>query len=206
MKRILMVAVAVTVLAAAGVGAFVAYNAFSDSGKSKETQTSDLLNAGLQQHVDGKLAEAAATYREVLKKDPRNKFAYYNLGVIDQGANRFDAAENNYRLALGIDANYPPALFNLAIVRVALSYPIDAIALYRRVIAVDPNNAAAHLNLGLLLIASGLTDEGNAELKVAVGIDPALASRLTPPADQTPADGTTPTVGGTGTAVATPKP
>ena len=124
MNRTLMVAAALTVVAVVAVGALVAYNASSDDGKSNETQATDLLSLGLQQHVDGKLDEAVATYREVLKKDPQNKFAYYNLGVIDQAANRYDAAENNYRLALGIDANYPPALFNLAIVRAAPVIPL----------------------------------------------------------------------------------
>ena len=168
MKRILMLAAVIAVVAAVGVGAFVAYNAVSDDEKSPEAQAGDLLSLGLQQHVDGKLAEAAVTYREVLKKDAQNKFAYYNLGVIDQTEQRLDAAENNYRLAIGIDPAYTPALFNLAIVRAALGYPLDAIVLYRKVIEVDPNSANSHLNAGLLLVANGVTDEGNAELATAV--------------------------------------
>ena len=176
-------------------------------GKSNQQQANDLVNIGLQQQVNGQVDLAAATYQEALKKDPQNKFAYFDLGTIDQAANRLDAAENEYRLALGIDPNFEGALYNLAIVRTAAGYPVDAIALYRSVIAVDANNAAAHLNLGLLLRANGSPQEADAELNTAITLDPTLAPRATPPAEQTPANAPgTPAAGETAEAVATPTP
>jgi tetratricopeptide (TPR) repeat protein len=138
----------------------------------------DAVTKGLQAHAAGRLDEAAADYRQALALDPRNKFAVFNLGVIDQSQGRADSAENNYRLALQIDPNFTSALFNLAILRTAAGSTQEAIQLYRRVIAAEPNNAASHLNLGFLLLQTGQQADGNAELALAVQLDPNLAPRI----------------------------
>jgi hypothetical protein len=51
----------------------------------------------LQAHAAGKLDEATTAYFETLAKDSKNKFAFYNLGVIAQGQGRAAAAESYYR-------------------------------------------------------------------------------------------------------------
>src|SRR5439155_14063429 len=99
------------------------------------------LNRGLQAHAAGRLQHAATDYREVLVHDPRNKYAYYNLGLIDQVNGHAQSAENNYRLALNIDPDFAPALFNLAILRFNAGATQEAIDLYRHVIQVQPDNA-----------------------------------------------------------------
>src|SRR5438105_7429452 len=152
---VLLVALAAVVMAVVACG--------SDT-KPKDEQASDLLNRGLQAHVDGKLDEAAADYREVLNQDPQNKYAYYNLGVIDQATQRASSAENNYRLALGIDPDYEPALYNLAILRAQVGATLEAIDLYRHVLTVNDENANAHYNLGLLLRGAGDVAPGDAEV------------------------------------------
>ena len=148
--------------------------------KTSAQKALDALSKGLAAHRAGNLTEAAKDYHEVLALDPNNKFAYFDLGVIDQAQGRSQAAEANYRQALQIDPNFTSALFNLAIVR----KPVDAqeaITLYRRLLVVNPNDAAGHLNLGFALLETGQTAEGNAELARAVQLDPSLQSRVTPP-------------------------
>jgi len=88
----------------------------------------DSLNRGLTAHTAGRLDEAVTAYFETLSKDPKNKFAFYNLGQIAQSQNRLPAAEAYYRLALEQDAGMASALFNLAIVRTSVGAPQDAIA------------------------------------------------------------------------------
>ncbi len=155
-------------------------------GKSEAEQASDALDRGLKAHAAGQIDEAAADYREVLTHDPQNKFAFYNLGLIDQTAGRADAAEKNYRLALSADPNYEPALFNLAILRTSAGSTQEAIDLYRRATAADANEAGAHLNLGLLLRATGQQTEGDAEVKRAVELNPKLQPNAAT-SEQTPA-------------------
>ena len=136
----------------------------------------DALNRGLAAHAAGKLDDAVTAYFQTLEKDPKNKFAFYNLGEIAQRQNRMQAAESYYRLALEQDPKMLSALFNLAIVRTNAGATTDAVALYRQVIAVDANYAAAHFNLGLLLRQLGQTAEAQTELATAQRLDPKLVA------------------------------
>jgi tetratricopeptide (TPR) repeat protein len=136
----------------------------------------DALNRGLAAHAAGKLDEAVAAYFTTLSKDPKNQFAYYNLGEIAQRQSRFVAAESFYRLALDLDPKMESALFNLAIVRTNAGATADAVALYKQVIAVNANNAAAHFNLGLLYRQLGQTADAQTELATAQRLDPKLVA------------------------------
>jgi tetratricopeptide (TPR) repeat protein len=150
-----------------------------------------LLNAGIQAHSAGRLAEAATDYHKVLVYDPRNVWAYYNLGVIDQIAGNSSSAEQDYRAALTSNPDLLGALYNLAILRTTAA-PQEAIDLYRHAISVSPNAASAHLNLGFLLISMGQQAEGKAELDRAVAIDPAMATRIPVSVKPTPSPGRKP--------------
>jgi tetratricopeptide (TPR) repeat protein len=146
-------------------------------GTTDSDQASLALAAGLKAHAAGRLDEAAADYRKVLVYDPRNKFAYYNLGVIEQTQGQGGSA-SAYRIALPIDPNFVPALFNLVILRTSSGGDREAVDLYKQVIQIDEGYAAAHLNLGFLLLDNGQERQGNAELAIAVGLDPTLADRI----------------------------
>ena len=96
--------IAAVVLAA---GCVLAACGGSDSSTGAK-KASDLLNEGLQAQVQGDASAATAKFDAVLKVDPKNKFAYYNLGLIEQKANDNAKAESNYRQAIAIDPNYAP--------------------------------------------------------------------------------------------------
>jgi tetratricopeptide (TPR) repeat protein len=145
--------------------------------KPPAQQANDLVNAGVRAQAVGNVAQAADNYHKALALDPRNKFAYFDLGVLDQNAGRKESAELNYRTALQYDPNFTGALYNLAVLR-ADPAPAEAIDLYKKVIAVEPGYAAAHLNLGFLLIAANQKPQGKAELDRAVALDPSFASRI----------------------------
>jgi tetratricopeptide (TPR) repeat protein len=137
-----------------------------------------MLASALQAHAEGHLREAVDLYERILVLDPQNKFAYYNLGLIDQTQGRVDAAAANYVQAIEIDPAFTPALFNLAIIRADQGAADEAIELYRDVLAVNADDAGAHLNLGFLLLDQGHRKPGRAELAIAVQIDPSLESRI----------------------------
>lgn len=155
-------------------------------GKEEPTDAqlaNQALERGLRAHTEGNLTGAVAAYNEVLVYDPQNKFAYYNLGLIDQTEGRAESAEANYRQVLSIDPTYGPALFNLAILRTAAGASQEAVDLYRQVVEIDPSNASAHLNLGFLLLDLGKTSQGEQQLNAAVELDPSLADRISPVPD-----------------------
>ena len=150
----------------------------------------DALARGIAAHQANRIEDAQKAYFETLSFDPKNKFAFYNLGQIARTADKLAIAEGYYRSALEIDPAYGPALFALGAVRQAFDATAEAIALYRRAIAAEPTNAAAHYNLGILLRLTGKTAEGDAEIARAIQLDPKLPA---PPAVKpTPSPSPTP--------------
>jgi tetratricopeptide (TPR) repeat protein len=152
------------------------------ASKSESDLSSDALNRGLKAHNAGSFDEATAAYFEALSHDPKNKFAYFNLGQITQTQKKPQIAEGYYRSALDIDPRFGAALFNLAIIRSEAGAKTEAIDLYRRDIQADPNNGAAYFNLALLLRDTGQTAEANQMFQRAQQLD----SRLVPPASPSP--------------------
>ena len=138
------------------------------------TKAATALENGLKAQTAGKLDEAESQYREALKYDPGNKFAMYDLAVIDATRSNYGLAAEKYRAVLATDAKYAPALFNLAILERQAGNTKESAALYRRAIAVNPKDAASHLNLGLLLRETGNTTVGDAEVKTAITLNPKL--------------------------------
>jgi tetratricopeptide (TPR) repeat protein len=138
---------------------------------AKKAQTA--LDAGLKAQTAGDLTAAAASYNETLKYDATNKYAFYNLALIDEASSNYGLAEEKYRSAIKSDRKYEPALFNLAILRTGAD-PKEAISLYTRAVAADKKDAAAWLNLGLLLRTDGQERAGDKDVLRAIALNPDL--------------------------------
>jgi tetratricopeptide (TPR) repeat protein len=147
-------------------------------GSPSEAQiANDFVKKGLAAHKKHNGAEAQRDYREALVHDQYNKFAYYNLGLIAQGAGRYRIAELNYELALATDPKFTPALFNLGTV-LSRTNPADAVRVYEQLVALQPDNAGAHLNLGFALRSVGRRSDASKEFDKAIAINPSLRSRV----------------------------
>lgn len=138
-----------------------------------------MVQAGLKAQARGQLSAAMTDYASASAKDPTNKYAYYDMGVIYQQHNDVADAQNAYHKALLSDANYKPALFNLAILLTA-SDPAQAISLYRQLLRLNPSDPNVNFNLGLVLISQNEPTEGHADLTRAIQLDPSLKSKLPP--------------------------
>ncbi|MEA2661509.1 MAG: hypothetical protein QOH08_1081 [Chloroflexota bacterium] len=166
---------------------FVAAVACGGPAAKAADPAADALARGIAAHNANKLDEATKDYFEVLFNDPKNKFAFYNLGQIARIQNRLAIAEGYYRSALEVDPNYGPALFGLGVVRQAFNFVQEAVDLYRKDVSVEPNNAAAHYNLGILLRVQGKTAEGDAEIAKGIQLDPKLPQPPAPTPTPRPA-------------------
>ncbi len=155
----------------------VAVLAGCGGGKSDAEKASEALSEGIAAHNAGQLDRARELYLEVLRLDPRNKFAYYNLGLISQTTGGMADAENHYRIALGIDPAFVAAQFNLAILKRDTGQYQEAVDLFRSVTTLEPENAAAYYNMGIVLRALGSAAEGDA----AIGQARALNAQLPDP-------------------------
>ena len=171
--RRLIWTLALVVALALGVGGCSGDKANSNSPEENAKAASAALDLGLKAHAAGDLATATTEYLNVQKYDPRNKFAFYNLALIDESNSNYGLATTKYRSAIETDAVYEPALFNLAILRTAAD-PAEAIALYKRAVKANPKDAAAMLNLGLLLRANGEKKAGDKLVLRAIVLNPKL--------------------------------
>lgn len=107
--------------------------------------------------------------------------AYYNLGVVYQGAGDTRDALRQYRKALTADPRYVPAIFNQAIIIARSNAPL-AIFFYRQIIHFQPDSPTAFLNLGLLENQSkGLHPQARRDLARAVQLDPSLRGSIPRP-------------------------
>ena len=134
-----------------------------------------MLKTALAELEHGDVAQAQANFEQVTRIDPRNKFAYYNLGYILQSQHKLADAQLQYRLAIAVDPNYDLALYNLGIASTASGDVPGAIKTYEQAIAANPKDAGAHYNLGLLLRKTGHTAASNTQLLIAVKLKPGYA-------------------------------
>ena len=184
-------AFAIALLAIGGAGGFAAGRyLFDDESTASSTDGSTIVqsapdatlspnDAQIEQavvlHAQGRIDEALVIYEAVLKADPANKLALYNIGLIAQGKDQTDDAIAKYDAVLAIDAQYMPALYNLGLLYAAGGQNDKAISLLRKAIEVNPSFAPAKYNLGKLLISTGSNDEGSKLLAEAITLDPTLA-------------------------------
>ena len=84
------------------------------SPKPSPSDSGILYAQALQKQNKGKLEEAKALYKKVIKADPRHVSALNNLGVIFMNQKMYKQAVGSFNEALYIRRNYIDAHYNLA--------------------------------------------------------------------------------------------
>lgn len=116
---------------------------------------SALFRAALASHQAGRLDEAKAGYREILKLDPKNPDALHHLGIVFLQSGNFKAAVDWIDRSLARAPRQPVALSNLAFALVKLGHHRKAVHACNKALQLQPgsvaslvNRANAHLGLG----------------------------------------------------------
>ena len=135
----------------------------------------ELLGAGLQHHLAGRLAEAEACYRRVLAAQPNHAEVHSNLGVVLMDQGKLEEAVAAYRQAIGIKPDYAQAHSNLGNALTEQGKLDEAVAACRQAIGIKPDYAEAHSNLGNALKDKDKLDEAVAAYRQAIGIKPNYA-------------------------------
>ena len=97
------------------------------------------------------IATAERLYRRVMKMDPADPIAPFNLGNVLRSNGRSLEAETAYRAAVGADPNFASAWYNLADVLDDQRRINEAIECLTRALTADPQYADAMFNLALFL-------------------------------------------------------
>lgn len=99
----------------------------------------------------GDLATAERLYRRVMKLDPAEPAAAFNLGNLLKINGRAVEAETAYRVAVAADPKFPPAWYNLADVLDDQGRTTEAVDCLKRALDADAGYADAVFNLALFL-------------------------------------------------------
>ena len=169
----------VILIGGATVGGIVLHRTVGNTATVEGAPTASLFHQASKFVASGQLNNARKTYRKILKIDPLNVFAYYDIGDLYQSTGQTAAAANAYEEALLIKPNYSPALFNLAVLETPTD-PTTTITLYKKLESIEPKVAAPYFNLALLELHLGMNTDGNKQLIKAVHLDPSLYSRIPP--------------------------
>jgi tetratricopeptide (TPR) repeat protein len=101
------------------------------------------------------LAEAERLYRLLMKSDPTDASAAFNLGNMLRGSNRAVEAEAALRAATRANPGFAEAWYNLADLLDDQGRPETAIECLRKALVVSPDYMDATFNLALLLQRTG---------------------------------------------------
>jgi predicted TPR repeat methyltransferase len=129
-------------------------------------------------HRSGRLAEAEALYRRVLKVAPDHFDALHLLGVIEGQNGCFDAALALLRRAVAIQPGSAAAHNNLGNTCAGMQRYADALASFDRALALKPDNAKALRNRGTALRKLGRFDEALASIDGALAIEPGFTDAM----------------------------
>ena len=135
---------------------------------------------GLFQQKLGRHALAAKNFRAVLRDDPSNVLAHYNLAVSYFNLNRLDDATKELNQVLAIASDSSRALEQVAMPAKELLGTIwmqqkdysHARTQFEQLLTVAPRDYVAHYNLGWLAGSEGNLEEGLRHLRVAVEVEP----------------------------------
>ena len=128
------------------------------------------LNLGIALEAEGRVEEAATSYRSALALDPGDPYACYNLAGLSRERAPAEA-EKLLRAALSVKPAFPEALVVLAGLLESRGRPDDALAALEEALRQRPGYAGAWHNYGLLLQALGRPDDAEDAFRGAIGSD-----------------------------------
>jgi Tfp pilus assembly protein PilF len=167
------------------VAAFVLASCGGGRPDSKSQSTSSaasvaaLINTGIAQASAKHYVQADTTFRDILVLSPKNKFAWYNLGLIAQLQKRSASALADYSNALAADPAYTPAMYNKAIL-LERGAPRSALALYRHITSIDPRASTAYLRESFVYGRLGDRSKASQARSKAIALDSRLSTVTSP--------------------------
>ena len=134
-----------------------------------------ILQEAVTAHKEGKLEEAAKSYKEVIKLKPDYIEVHNNLGSVLIKLGRLDEAELSYKKVIGLKPDFAEGHYNLAVTQHKLDKFEAAEKSYKKAIEFKSDYLEAHNNLGSLLYSLGRLDEAEVSYKKAIELNPNFA-------------------------------
>ncbi len=133
-----------------------------------------ILHHVLSLALDGqqKTAEAAASYKNALKLQPKTPDLLFNLGIALGKLDSFEETESAYRQAIQLKPDFFEAFGNLGTILQRQGKLGEAISNYQHGLNINPQDARGHFNLGTALRDKGALDEAINSYQQAIRLFP----------------------------------
>jgi predicted O-linked N-acetylglucosamine transferase (SPINDLY family) len=141
---------------------------------SHQARLAELTKKPLAAQDAGRLEEAEALWRSLIRRFPEEAQLHFQLASVLQKQERLESAAASYLRAAQLEPRAVAAHVNLANVLERLDKLSDAEAHYRAAIRLDPDFAVAHYNHGRLLQRQGRMSEAADAYRTAVRLQPNL--------------------------------
>jgi predicted TPR repeat methyltransferase len=130
------------------------------------------LALALRDHREGKIDEAARSYRRILAHAPEQVDALHFLGVAEHQLGNSKSALEYLDRTLQLAPDHPDAHNNRGNVLKQLGRLEEAETAYRRALALRPGNASALNNLGTVLRQRGDLENAAATFRQVIALQP----------------------------------
>src|SRR5690242_16566920 len=94
--------------------------------------------------------QAISEYQEVLKTDPQNFYAHYNLALIYSEQSRLADSLAEFNEAKKLNPDMPDLYLNLGLLYHKFNLLDDAVREYSTILRINPNYGPAYYNLGVV--------------------------------------------------------
>ena len=127
-----------------------------------------IFNKAIILHKEGKLAEAAKIYQEILKTEPTNSAASHNLGLIFFSMNDINSALPLFKAATEINSNVEQYWISYGKALIKDNLLDEAEVSCKKAINLKPDSAEAYFNLGIIMQKVDRLDEAEVSYKKAI--------------------------------------
>lgn len=121
---------------------------------------------------DGKFAEAASAYSDVLRADPKNPSGFAGLAMARMQQGKLDEAETTLKKSLAYDANNANAHYMLGVTMFRRDRLNEAMSSFQKSLELDGKNPRARHYLGVIASKMGLAERAEREFKATLAMDP----------------------------------
>jgi len=131
-----------------------------------------MLQKAFLHHQAGRIAEAAAGYKRILKVAPGNVDAVHLMGLVLRAYGRHQEAEAMFRRTVALNPNFADAYYNLGNAYFSQGKFKKSVIAYHKAAKLQPRNAATRFNMGNAYKAMGDYARAAAALRSALAVDP----------------------------------
>ena len=143
-----------------------------DAEAKAKAQINALIDSGNNLLQEGKLAEAAKAYEDVLRADPKNATGLAGLAWARVQQDKLDDAEATLKKAITYNPNDSAAHYMLGVTFFRRERLNEAMTSFEKSLELNGKNARARHYLGVITSKMGLTARAEKEFKSAIAIDP----------------------------------